>query len=745
MAPVPDFTGYATRNGLKCADGRIIMAGAFKGNDGQKVPLVWQHGHNDSDNVLGHAILKNVEDGVRADCYFNSNQKAQNAKVAVQHGDITSLSIHANQLVQKGMNVLHGVIREVSLVLSGANPGAYIDNVMMQHGDNEIQLDDEAIIYTGLDFELMYHASGSNSQSSAKKDSEPANASKPTADDPDPDGDGDNDLFDPADGGLDPNTASVADVLNTLTDEQKEVVYALIGAASQSSSTAAQSGIENPGGTVPTLAHSGTIGDKTVAEVIGSMTEEQKQAVHAIVNTAMEHSGVAAGPVTTITEGDPVPRNVFEQNANTPDAEGYTLSHADVKGIVQAAIKCGSLKEACEDFALSHGIDNIDVMFPPEQLINNQPEFISRRTEWVAGVLGGTRKSPFSRVKTILADITQDEARAKGYITGQMKKEEFFGVTRRTTTPTTVYKKQKLDRDDILDITDFDIVAWLKGEMRLMLDEEVARAILVGDGRDISDLDKVKDPAGAADGAGVRSILNDHEIYVTTLNVPIAGGTIVSSGAGANADSIVDEVVNSMRFFRGTGVPTFYTTLPVLTKLLLAKDTLGRRLYPTKADLASAMMVSDIIPCEALESSTYVDVLGIIVNMADYNIGMDNGGDISMFDFFDIDFNQQKYLIETRLSGALVKFKSALVVKMVTDGSTLVVPNAPTFDATTNVVTVPTQTGVTYINADTGATLSAGAQAALTTGTVLNVEATPNSTYYFDNNYATMWSFAATD
>lgn len=744
MAPVPDFTGYATRNGLKCADGRIIMAGAFKGNDGQRVPLVWQHGHNDPDNVLGHAILKNVDDGVRAACYFNTTPKAQNAKIAVQHGDITSLSIYANQLIQKGPNVHHGNIREVSLVLSGANPGAYIDNVTMQHGDEEISLDDEAIVYTGLEFELTHHASGPNAQMPAKKDSSEPKSAKPTADDPDPDGDGDNDLFDPADGGLDPNTASVADVLNTLTDEQKAVVYALIGAASQSSS-AAQSGIDNPGDTVPNLAHTDKIGDKTVADILEGMSEEQKQAVHAIVGTAIQHSGATGGPGTNNTEGDPVPRNVFEQNANSPAVEGYTLSHAEVKGIVQAAIKCGSLKEACEDFALSHGIDNIDVMFPPEQLINNQPEFISRRTEWVAGVLGGARKSPFSRVKTILADITQDEARAKGYITGQMKKEEFFGVTRRTTTPTTVYKKQKLDRDDILDITDFDIVSWLKGEMRLMLDEEVARAILVGDGRDVSDLDKVKDPAGAADGSGIRSILNDHEIYVTTLNVPIAGGTIISSGGSANADSIVDEVVNSMRFYRGTGVPTFYTTLPVLTKLLLAKDTLGRRLYPTKADLASAMMVSDIIPCEALESSAYVNVLGIIVNMADYNIGMDKGGDVSMFDFFDIDFNQQKYLIETRLSGALVKFKSALVVKMITDGSTLVVPNAPTFDATTNVVTIPTQTGVTYINADTSATLTAGAQAALTSGEVLNVEATANATYYFDNNYATMWSFAATD
>lgn len=739
MAPDPDFTGYATRNGLKCADGRVIMAGAFKGNDGQKVPLVWQHGHKDSDNVLGHVLLKDVPDGVRAFGYFNSTQKAQNAKIAVQHNDITALSIYANRLIQKGPNVHHGNICEVSLVLSGANPGAYIDNVTIQHGDDEVLLDDEAIIYTDCELELAHHASGPNAQPSAMKDSEPAKGDKPSAENPDPDKDGDNDLFDPEDGGLDPDTATIADVIKTMTPEQQNVLYMLVAAAAnQSSNTAAQSGIETSGDNVPTVAHSDKIGSKTVAEVLESMDEEQKNAVTALVVTAMNHSSTAGGDSgTNDNEGDPVPRNVFEQNNSTTAPEGYTLTHSDVKGILQAAIKGGSFKEACEEFAFAHGIDNIDTMFPPAQLINDQPDFITRRTEWVAGVLGSTRKSPFSRVKTILADITQAEARAKGYITGQMKREEFFGVTKRTTTPTTVYKKQKLDRDDILDITDFDVITWIKGEMRLMLDEEVARAILIGDGRDISDVDKIKDPAGASDGAGIRSVLNDHEIYVTTVSVPM--DTIISSGAGANADSIVDAIVEAMRFYRGTGMPIFYTTLPILTKLLLAKDTLGRRLYATKADLASAMMVSDIQNVEPMEELS--DVLGIVVNLADYNIGADKGGEVNWFDFFDIDFNAQKYLTETRLSGALVKFKSALVIKKVASGSTLVAPDAPTFVPSTGVVTIPAQTGVVYQNADTGATLTSGAQAALAAGATLNIEAVPDTGYYFADTYDDLWSF----
>jgi len=409
-----------------------------------------------------------------------------------------------------------------------------------------------------------------------------------------------------------------------------------------------------------------------------------------------------------------------------------------VQSILHSAVRNGgSLKAAVTDFAMAHGIDDINVMFPEVKLLQNEPDFIKRRTEWVQGVLASTRKSPFSRVKTILADITPAEARAKGYITGNMKNEEFFGVVKRTTTPTTVYKKQKLDRDDILDITEFNIIAWLQAEMRLMLDEEVARAILIGDGRDISDQDKIKDPMGAADGAGIRSVLNDHEIYTTTVNIEMDALTY---GASGNADTVVDAVVQAMRFYRGTGRPTFYTTLPTLTSLLLAKDSLGRRLYPTQADLAAALMVSDIQTVEPMEELT--DTLGIIVNLTDYNVGADSGGEVNMFDFFDIDFNQQKYLIETRLSGALVKFKSAIVIKMVPTSASPASPTDPTFVKSTGVVTIPTVTGVAYKNADTGATLSAGAQTALAVGATLNVNAVATSGYYLPDNYQdAYWSF----
>jgi HK97 family phage prohead protease len=681
MAPAPDFTGYATRNGLKCADGRIIMAGAFKGNHGQKVPLLWQHGHNDPDNVLGHTILTNVNDGVRVDAYFNDNPKSQRAKQLVQHEDITALSIYANQLVQKGEHVHHGNIREVSLVISGANPGALIDPVTIRHGDDEVELTDEAIIYTGLTIE---HAA--NVAAAMPEPKSDTKGTKPTAENPDPDGDGDNDLFDPADGGLGPD-ATIADVFNTFTPEQKQVTYALIGAA-----------LDNQNGSA---AHSG-----------------------------LEGTG-------DNNEGALVPRNVFDQtdqnSGQAPASTGYTLTHADVKGIVAAGVKKGSLKAAAEDFALEHGIDSIDVMFPEVKLLTNEPDFQSRRMEWVQGVLDATRKSPFSRVKTILADITPDEARAKGYIKGNMKNEEFFGVTKRTTTPTTVYKKQKLDRDDILDITDFDVVAWMKGEMRLMLDEEVARAILIGDGRDISSADKIKDPAGASDGAGIRSVLHDHEIYTTTINVNI-------DDANSNADEIVDAVVAGMRFYRGTGQPVFYTTLPVLTKLLLAKDTLGRRLYPTKADLAAAMMVRDIQSVEPMEEET--SLLGLVVNLADYNIGADSGGQVSLFDFFDIDFNQQKYLIETRMSGALVKFKAALAVMKVDSADVLVDPLVPPTQSG-NTVSGANQTHVTYVatGAAGAVTISGGSFTLTPSNTPVTVQASPASGYFFASNAEDSWTF----
>jgi len=647
-----DFSGYATKNGLKCSDGRIITPNAFKISDGKSVPLVWQHQHSDPANVLGHAILENREDGVYAQGFFNNTPAAATAKALVKHGDVTALSIYANQLVQKGAEVLHGVIREVSLVLSGANPGALIDTVAV-HGDDEFHVaDDVVVFYSELALE--------HSAASEEPDPEPVVHADPPSVDP-----------------------TVAEVFDSLDEMQKQVVYAMISAA---------------------LEQSATTGDDAT-------------------NSTQHNS----------EEGEPVSRNVFDQTEDqNKKTEGATLSHADVKGIVADAMKIGSFKDAVEAYALKHGIEDIDVLFPEAKLLTDQPDFVKRRTEWVAKILGGARKSPFSRIKTVLADITQAEARAKGYIKGNLKQEEFFGVTKRTTTPTTVYKKQKLDRDDIVDITDFDVVTWLKGEMRLMLDEELARAVLIGDGRDVSDIDKIKDPAGASDGAGIRSILNDHEMYTTTLTVNI-------DDANSSPDEIVDAIVNGMRFYRGTGMPTFYTTLPVLTKLLLAKDTLGRRLYATQAELASALMVSDIVTVEPMEEVT--DLLGVIVNLQDYVLGADRGGEVSMFDDFDIDYNQQKYLIETRLSGGLVKYKAALAIKKTAAANVLVAPNKPTFVPATGVVTIPTQTGVVYKNFDTSATLTAGAQSALASGASLNVLAVPASGYYFGSNAEDQWTF----
>lgn len=575
----PDFSGWATRANLQCSDGRTILPGAFAHQDKAKVPLVWQHGHNDPDNVLGHTILENRDEGVYAYGYFNGTDKGKNAKELVQHGDIDSLSIFANQLVEKAKQVSHGIIREVSLVLARANPGALIDNIQLQHGDELVTIEDEAVIYTG-------------------------------------------------------QTLKHGDEAGEVTDPSED---------------------EGDG--------------PTVQEVFDSMSDEQKEVVHYMVGAALEHNATPEGGGTTIThsggnpddpkEGRSMSRNVFEsQNKPADQPERHVLSHDALRELTSDAVKRGSLKEAVEAYALKHGITDIDVLFPEARTLTSTPEYDKRRTEWVSSVLNGTRKSPFSRIKSIVADITVESARALGYIKGNLKKEEFFGLTKRTTTPTTIYKKQKLDRDDIIDITDLDVVAWLKGEMRLMLDEEIARAVLIGDGRAVDDEDKIKDPAGATDGAGVRSILNDHDLYAAKIEIE-DGVALLSSDPSA----VVDAILLEMGQYKGSGQPTFYTTLPTLTKLLLARDSMGRRLYRTASDLAAELGVGSVVPVEVME--TQADLIGIIVNLNDYVVGADRGGEVSMFDDFDIDYNQYKYLIETRISGALVKIRSALVVQSV--------------------------------------------------------------------------------
>ncbi len=682
----PDFSGYVTKAGLKCSDGRVITPKAFQHMDGMTVPLVWQHGHNDVTNVLGHAILEAREDGVYGRGYFNDTDKGQDAKKAVRHKDITKMSIFANQLKEHGRQVLHGMIREVSLVLSGANPGAVIDFVSMAHGDiNGDDADIAAIIHTGLDFE-----------------------------------------FEHADGVTDEET--IQEIYDTFSEKQKEVCHFMVGAALEAANDVEHSDLED-----------------TPAPVdFESFTDEQKSVVHSMIASAVEAAqsvDVPENPTNTAEddlahkEGLSMTGNVFDQNKDKKD-EGFTLSHADGMSILEDAKKRGSFKEAAMAWvdanSLAHGITSIDVLFPDAKTIAGTPEFNKRRTEWVMDVLNGTRFTPFSRVKTIVADLTQDAARAKGYIKGEYKKEEWFGVSKRTTTPTTIYKKQRLDRDDILDITDFSVVDWLKGEIRIMLEEECARAILIGDGRDVSDEDKVKDPAAASDAAGVRSILNDHELYVTTLYANV-------DDASSSYEEVVDVVMDGMEFYKGTGTPVFYTTIKNLNAFKKAKDTTGQRYYKTNGEVAEALGVSKIVTVEPMNEVT--DLIGIIVNLEDYNIGTDRGGEITLFDDFDINYNQYLYLMETRFSGALVKIKSALVIKKTTSTNVLASPTTPGFVKSTGVTTIPTKTGVVYKNADTSATLTAGAQTALAPGATLNVLAVPAAGYYFADNASDQWSF----
>jgi hypothetical protein len=478
------------------------------------------------------------------------------------------------------------------------------------------------------------------------------------------------------------------------------------------------------------------------------MTPQQKDVVHYMVGAALEttnaSSNVDTETDTSTTEGvatheekdqTSMGRNVFEQHRDQGGEPRHVLSHDAMRGIAEDAVKRGSLKEAVEDYAFKHGIENIDVLFPDARNITDTPEWDSRRTEWVGEVLSKVRKSPFSRIKSIVADITHEEARARGYIKGTLKKEEFFGLTRRVTTPSTIYKKQKLDRDDIIDITDFDVVLWLKGEMRLMLEEELARAILIGDGRAADDEDKVKDPAGSNEGAGIRSILNDDDLYAATVMIDVAGDL--------KNTAVVDEILASMQFYKGSGVPTFYTTLPVMTQMLLARDDMGRRFYRTASELASELGVDKVVAVEPMEDES--DLIGIIVNLQDYTVGADRGGETSMFDDFDIDYNQYKYLLETRASGALTKIRSAIVVRQAAAGSTLVAPAAPTFDPDTSAITITDTTGVTYRRSDTNAAVTnVGSPYTVPEGIDLTIYAVANAGYYFRNNVEDEWTFRGT-
>ena len=685
-----DFSGWASRNNMLCSDGRTILKDAFKDCDGQTVPLVWSHIHDDPDMVLGHAVLENRNEGLYAYCSFNDSKKGQATKHLVEHGDVVSLSIFANQLKQKGSNVLHGLVREVSVVLAGANPGAFIDQdsvnqFAIEHGE---PFDDEiGVIFTGEPIEL-YHSDDEDDKEDEDKET---------------------------------NGKTLQDVIDTMNEEQKNVLYAMVGMAMEDKKSEDEEKIEHSdksstkneeeeeevedlesedeeseeepkdeskeeseeeeseeededeeklkGGKKDmgkTLSHADEE-DKTLQDVIDTMNEEQKNALYAMVGMALEEG---KGNKDDEEGEEEMKHNVFESQGYVQDD---FLCHEDQAVILEAAKKDRrSLRETMNDFygedvVLAHSIDTTgmdtpvgqltygfndpSMLFPEYRSIDNMPQWIQRDQTWVTKVMSAVHKSPFSRIKSVFADITEAEARAKGYVTGSLKVEEVFSTLRRTTDPQTIYKKQKMDRDNIIDITDFNVVEWIKAEMRVMLNEEVARAILIGDGRSSLATDKIKEDH-------IRPIVSDVPLF--NVKVPVANG-------GSYKD-VIKAIIKARKNYKGSGNPTFFTTEDVITEMLLLEDQIGRPLYDTLQALATKLRVKEIVPVEAMEgykitvNDAEKDLIGVIVNLADYNVGTDKGGEINYFDDFDIDYNQEKYLIETRMSGALVKPFSAMTV-----------------------------------------------------------------------------------
>ncbi len=629
-----DFSGYATKNNIRCSDGRTIMHNAFAEQDGDVVPLVWQHDHNSPDNVLGHALLENRDDGVYCYGVFNDTPTAKQARELVSHGDINSLSIYANHLSQNGGNVEHGVIREVSLVLAGANPGAMIDNVAVQHSDGNVdELDDEAVIYSGeeLNHSDIFDIVQMDDEYEPEYEDDISHA-----DGSDEDSDGE----------------TVQDVFDTLTDKQKNVVYALIGMALNKNSSGDMEHADSDEDSDEDSE------DETVQDVFDTLTDKQKNVVYALIGLAIDN---ATGNKENNTaehsafEGDAM--NIFEKNGMAMSTADY-VSHEDQEAFMTAVAK--ENPTSFKDFAIAHaqdyGIKDIGILFPDAKAVENQPELYKRDTEWVSTVLSGTRHTPFSRIKTYYADLTEDTARAKGFTldrdNNKRKMDEIFKVAKRQTTPTTIYKKQKLDRDDIIDITDFSVVNFLMSEMKVMLDEEIARAVLIGDGRSASDEDHINSEC-------IRPIVGDDEMYVIYS---------VATAADEDMTAFVDRVRTSKTGYLGSGTPTMFISPSKHGQLMVQRDKVGRRLYDTDASLAAAMGVSAIVEVPLFENlvdpkKKSINVDALIVNLRDYTIGTDNGGAVTSFEDFDIDYNQKKYLMETRMSGALSKLKSAIVIE----------------------------------------------------------------------------------
>lgn len=565
-----DFSGWATRNDLHCSDGRTIRKDAFKDCDGKIVPIFWNHQHDSVDNVLGHGMLENRDEGVYFYGAFNEDEEGQKAKKRVQHGDIRSLSIMANQLRQVGGDVIHGVIREVSLVPAGANPGAFID-IVMSHGE---EVGDAMIL--GYDEAISLHFYHADDEEEKKDEKE--------------------------------------------SDDEKD-------------------------------------SEETLEDVINSMTEKQRNTMFGLIGKALEEKD------EKLEEGDPdMKKNIFDRtnDQNTSGvlmhSDGTLVTVDEVATIFKDAKRLGSLRDA----VLEHGIDQIDYLFPDDRTLTTQPTFIQRDMGWVSDIMGSVHHTPFARVKSVFADITEDDARAKGYIKGKMKKEEFFSLIKRRTEPTTVYKKQKMDRDDMIDITDFDVAAWLKTEMRTMLNEELARAYLIGDGRPASSDDHINDQ-------NIRPVAFDDDLFTIHADIEVAS----SATDDEKAKALIRGVIKNRKLYRGSGNPVMYTTEDALTDMLLLEDTLGHALYADEAALARKMRVRKIVTVPVMEGVTGKNgnpLVAVVVNMGDYNVGADRGGAVNMFDDFDIDYNQQKYLIETRCSGALTVPYSAMAFEMKTTG-----------------------------------------------------------------------------
>ena len=612
-----DFCGWASKNDLLCSDGRTIRRGAFASDDGKKVPMVYQHQHTSIDNVLGHAILENRDEGMYAYCYLNESDTGKMAKELVRHGDICAMSIYANKLKQIGNDVVHGEIKEVSLVLAAANPGAAIESVVLEHSDGSTE--EEAIIYSGEDtqYKILSHAESSTQTSSDK---------------------------------------TVNDILNNMSEAKKNVLYYMLAKVSETDEEAEDDDVIEDSD----IRHADVSGGRTIQDIFDTFTSDEKKVAFYLIGKAIEESGsMAQSDIPNIDdeseENDTMKHNVFENNQINNDET--VLSHAEIEEIFRDTKQYGTLKNS----ALAHGITNIEYLFPDAKTVTPTPELIKRNDDWVSKVMGAVHRTPFSRIKSTAANLTEEDARAKGYMKGKLKKDEVFSLLKRTTEPTTIYKKQKLDRDDVVDITDFDVVAWIKSEMRMMLNEEIARAILIGDGRLTSSDDKIPEDH-------IRPVAFDSELYTVPIEVTVAAQATDDDKAKA----IIRSIIKGRKEYKGSGNPVMYTTEDVLTDMLLMEDKMGRVVYDSVTKLATALRVSEIVTVpvmEGLKDSENNAVIAVIVNLADYNVGADRGGEVNMFDDFDIDYNAMKYLIETRCSGALTKPYSALAVKLKTAGA----------------------------------------------------------------------------